>query len=541
MVAQQQSAVPQVEGVVAAASAHGAFATSGASVDTTEVAASLTPNEFGSDVPQGLEIDEAAYRAAKEAARRIQTAGHTGAYATDDAGSAAAPASPQAPPFLGVSYEAIPYTGWRPPDPIITVAPDGVLAAVNSSLYIFSKSNPGVVLFSSTFSSWLASLNLPAGTSIFDPKVIYDYINKRAIIVVLAKNESVTPNLSSYLIIVSRQQGVIGSWYAYQSDARFDGTTLTNNWADYPGIATDGVNLYVSANMFALGGGPFQYSKVRMFKLSELYSGSLSSGYWDFWSMTHNSGDLAFTVQPAHRYLVSSPIYLVSAENNLSASSGNRLTLFRVDGRTTWPGTPPSFVRVATVNTNTFTSPPDAEQLGTTTRIDTGDDRVLSARAYANDIWLTQTTECLGTSCVRLIEISTTGDLLFQTTWGSPGSTYYYYPSVAIDDFENIAVVFSRSGPSEYVQMRYTGKLKGDPGLLDSALVKAGEDSYINFVGSRNRWGDYSGVERDTSNYYFWMFNEYAKPAASGAGRWSTWIATAGWLPRKLYLPLISR
>ena len=380
-----------IQGVVAAEGVPGPFPASGLSVSTADPIASNALNDSGPYVPQGLEIDEATYRTVKEAATRSPAGSPAIPFSIDGAGSDAAPSSPQAPPSLGTSYEAIPYTSWRPPDPIVTVAPDGVLAAVNSSFYIFNKGNPGQVLYSSTFSNWFASLGLPAGTSIFDPKVVYDYINKRVIIVVLAKNESVTPNVSAYLIAVSRQPGAVGSWYLYRSDARYNGTTLTNNWADYPGVGTDGVNLYISANMFGLGGGSFQYSKVRMLKLSELYAGSLTSGYWDFWSIQHNSGTQAFTVQPAHRYLVNNPMYLISAENNLSSSSGNRLTLFRVDGRTTWPGTAPSFVRVATVNTGTFSSPPDAEQPGTTTRIDTGDDRILSARTYANNIWLTHT------------------------------------------------------------------------------------------------------------------------------------------------------
>lgn len=58
--------------------------------------------------------------------------------------------------------------------------------------------------------------------------------------------------------------------------------------------------------------------------------------------------------------------------------------------------------------------------------------------------------------------------------------------------------------------------------------MHAGEDFYIRaFGGSRNRWGDYSGISVDpTDDTTFWVFNEYAAlrgTAISGEdGRWGT-------------------
>jgi hypothetical protein len=61
-----------------------------------------------------------------------------------------------------------------------------------------------------------------------------------------------------------------------------------------------------------------------------------------------------------------------------------------------------------------------------------------------------------------------------------------------------------------------------------TGVVKAGEDYYVRtFSGTRNRWGDYSGIAIDpTDDATFWVFNEYAAPRGSptsdGDGRWGT-------------------
>jgi hypothetical protein len=63
-----------------------------------------------------------------------------------------------------------------------------------------------------------------------------------------------------------------------------------------------------------------------------------------------------------------------------------------------------------------------------------------------------------------------------------------------------MTMVFSRSGPSEFGSILYTGRRSTDPlGTLQaSALLKAGAAHYSRLDGSgRNRWGDYNGVAAD--------------------------------------------
>ena len=497
--------------------------------------------------PIGYEHGDAAYQLAKQAAN--QSRQHPARNPVANAGDSASPQvsgpnAPLAPPAQGVSYEAVNYTGWIPPDPIIAVMPQTVIVAINSSFYIYDKSNPGNLLFSTTFNSWFP---ISSNYQIFDPKLVYDYINQRVIMVALAKDTVDVPNKSLYLVSVSAQPNAWNSWYSYSFDATLNGSTSTTNYADYTQIGSDGTNLYISANMFDFTNSNFQYSKVRMLKLSELYAGTTPSGWWDFWGWVHADAAMAFTIQPAHHYFSGPSMYFISAENNLSSSSGNILTTFRIDlpVSNNWPSVAPTAWRIATITTaNTFSVPPNAAQPGTSTLIDTGDDRILSARYYGGDIWVTQGCQnSYNFNAGLCVYGLTAGGAEFyeMNGWNSTGFDYYY-PSLAADWDENIAIVFSRSSPSEYASIRYTGKRWTNNGNLEgSALVKAGEDTYVNVYNSRNRWGDYTGIERDPANgMTFWLFNEYAKPQVSSVGRWSTWVFTA-YFPLQTFLPLIMK
>ena len=99
---------------------------------------------------------------------------------------------------------------------------------------------------------------------------------------------------------------------------------------------------------------------------------------------------------------------------------------------------------------------------------------------------------------------------------------WYYYPAIAADVDSNMAMVVNRSCTTEFASIRYVSRLNGGA-LEDSSLLKAGEANYVKtFGGSRNRWGDYSGIAVDHADpRSIWMFAEFAD---SPANTWSTWF-----------------
>jgi hypothetical protein len=75
--------------------------------------------------------------------------------------------------------------------------------------------------------------------NVFDPRVAYDQTAGRWIVLadVLPLDEN--DHSSWFLISVSKTADAFGGWFNYKLDAKVDGSTTTDNWADYPGLALD--------------------------------------------------------------------------------------------------------------------------------------------------------------------------------------------------------------------------------------------------------------------------------------------------------------
>ncbi len=111
--------------------------------------------------------------------------------------------------------------------------------------------------------------------------------------------------------------------------------------------------------------------------------------------------------------------------------------------------------------------------------------------------------------------------------------TFTFFPSIAVDQCGNMGLGFAASAPSIYPGAYYSARYASDPAgtLQSSAALAAGQDYYYRaFSGTRNRWGDYSGIALDpVGEATFWVYNEYALTRGTVLpsyptqdGRWGT-------------------
>jgi len=117
-----------------------------------------------------------------------------------------------------------------------------------------------------------------------------------------------------------------------------------------------------------------------------------------------------------------------------------------------------------------------------------------------------------------------TGPTMFQSGTYAPDSMWRWMPAIAMDQNQNIAVGYSRSGTGagQFPSLLYAGRIPSDPaGTLESEVVmKAGLGSQ---TGGGSRWGDYSSLTIDpTDDCTFWFTEEYQKQ--NGGFDWSTAI-----------------
>lgn len=420
-------------------------------------------------------------------------------------------------PVLSTNFAGISHTGWYPPDPIMAVGPLHVLVMVNSSFAVYNKAG-GAAVFTSTLANWFTNVS-PGTTMIFDPKCVYDHWNQRYIMLALALNDVTSE--SYYLISVSQTNNPIGNWWNWKLDAKKNGSKDSNNWADYPQLGFDSSTtgaVYITSNQFEFGGG-FKYSKLRILKKSQLYSGG-GLGWYDFWNWKNTNGSPVFTWQPVQTMSSTTGEWLV---NTVSSFFGNAVTLWQVTKPTS---NKPKLKRKGAINVGSYSAPPDGKQKGGAELVDTGDCRLYNA-VYQNKYIYTATTESNnwgdGTieSAIRYLKLNTSNKKAVLNISYGANNAYYSYPAITVDSANNIYLVFSRYSSDEYACVRFSGRKTTDTSTQGSASLKDGEAYYVlkDNIG-RNRWGDYSGIARDPSTGDIWLYGEYAKPS----NQWGTWI-----------------
>lgn len=432
------------------------------------------------------------------------------------AGAPVATGPTAAAPVMLTSFPGIPATGWLPPDCTLAAGPSHVLLSVNATVSVCNKAG-GAPLKTVTLANWFA--NVITNAKVFDPKALYDQHAGRWVILAVALGPGSTD--SFFLLSVSKTADPLGGWFNYKLNAKLNGTTPTSNWADYPGLGVDNQALYVTANMFAFGGG-FQYAKLRIIPKAGPYSGG-ALAFTDFVRLRNADGSFVFTLQPCHTYGAPGAQFLVNSIYPSGSGTQNKLSLWRL----TNPTAGPTLTRF-TITTDPYSFPPDAVQKGGGIPLDTGDTRVLNAVFRGGSVWCALTTAHNwgggnAAACHWFQLNASTGALVQQGVFGANGF-HYSYPAVSPDSNGNMVMVFSRSGSTEFASIRFTGRKSTDPAgtLQGSALLQAGVANYTGLDSfGRNRWGDYAGFGNDPADTLrTWFYSMYA----STNNQWATQV-----------------
>jgi hypothetical protein len=432
-------------------------------------------------------------------------------------------AAPAEAPSGLANFEGIAATGWFPPDCTLAAGPSHVLAAVNSWMAVYPRTG-GTPVLQRNLSTWFS--NVITNAKVFDPRVAYDQNAGRWIVLADALPLN-TDHSSWFLISVSKTADPLGGWFNYKLDAKVDGSTATDNWADYPGLGLDNQAVYVTANMFKFG-GLFQYAKLRVIPKASLYAGG-SVNWFDYTKLKNNDGSACFTIQPCHTFGAPGTQYFVnSVSPTSSAPTRNTLSLWSLPNPTAG-GT----ISRRDVGVDAYGMPPDAAQKGGGQGLNTGDVRVLNAVFRGGSVWAVLTTshdwgDGQSVAALHWFQLnSTSGALVQQGIFGAK-KLHYCYPAVMPDANGNMTIVFCRSGASIFASISYSGRHSSDPPgtLQGSAQLKAGLSHYQKVDNSgRNRWGDYSGIAIDPNDSRTtWFYSMFAQATAD---TWGTWVGSS--------------
>ncbi|HWS28389.1 MAG TPA: hypothetical protein VN259_17645, partial [Xanthomonadales bacterium] len=418
------------------------------------------------------------------------------------------------------NFAGIADTGWFPPDTVVAVGPEHVLAATNVGYAIYSKTGRQIRAYT-TMDAQFASLrptNWAAnGGFMFDPKVFYDASHQKFVMFTLGRAD--VTETSHFFVAISQTSDATRGWWMW----RFDWPETTT-WIDYSSISSDLWGLYVTGDIFYFGAG-FRY--VQLWTINpEVFNGGASNG-WRFWDLRWPlAGDpLIFDLQVARPQSVAG-----GAETffvNSLTSSYNQIALWKLTGDRT---NAPTLVRTSIPTGTYYPVYENVRQPDTTSRIDGFSTQMLEAAYSQRHVWASlgsgenSATPTWGGMYTARLNVDSNTMNWETLVWTA--NQYYTFPAVTVGQGAvdasgpNVGLFGTWTAPDHYASTIY---YLYDPNASASFIsYRGGDAAYVRRDDSgRNRWGDYSGAAYDWTCGTLWGAAEFA----GTSNRWGTQIA----------------
>jgi N-acetylneuraminic acid mutarotase len=419
--------------------------------------------------------------------------------------------------FEGIDYPGV-NCGCAPPDTNGAVGTTQYVQIVNTALQVFDKSTGNSVLGPESIETvWSGFGGVCQNNGEGDPVALYDKIANRWVVSQFAGTAQPTHEC----VAVSTSPDATGSWNRYDFDL---GSTFGNNFYDYPKLSTWPDAYYMSTNVFNAGGtaflGPQPFAMDRNAMLAGQPATILSTGMLGPSDDQLMPADFDGTILPP------------SGAPNPFTEIGTNPTwkIWRFHADFTNPSNS-TFAQAGTLTPDAFnvvcggTAGACVPQAGVPDQLDTLGDRSMfrnDYRRFANGqeaLVGNMTVDSNGVAGIRWWQInnatSGTPGFVQQSTY-QPDNTYRWMGSAAMDASGDIAVGFSASSSSINPQIRYAGRLAGDP----PNTLAQGEATLFSGTGSQtdtvSRWGDYSDLTVDPSDdCTFWYTSEYYQTTSS--------------------------
>src|SRR3989441_4962783 len=400
--------------------------------------------------------------------------------------------------------------GCSPPDVIVGAGPNHVFEMVNLAGIIYTKAG---AVAKATF-GLDSFFGLPASSE-SDPQVSFDASSGRWFASIID-----IPG-SRVVFAVSTSNDPTGTFNLY---AVTDGTNLP----DQPVTGTNDDKYVISVNDFNAAGTRFLGVHYWVLNKSELVAGAATI---HFATNTPNSN--MFSLHPAQHLSSSTTFYMVTDCTGTCVPSATSQT--NTETVISITGVPPATVTVSSSSFSIATSVigPSAAQPGTTTTLNTNDNRVESVVWESNSLWASWNDACVPSgdtatrTCLRLVQATTSGatPTKAQDFDFAASGAYYFYPAVSSHQGQ-LVVSFGTSSNPVFPSAMATGRASTDPlnTLQAPGVIRSGTTA-----DTSTRYGDYFGAATDptpTSSSTFWVADEYR--IDSTFQNWNTVIGQIG-------------
>ena len=421
---------------------------------------------------------------------------------------------------------------FEPPDQGLCVGNGYVLEPVNSAFRIFKTD--GHSLIGPTNVNDLFDQGSTQFTS--DPRCYYDPTTNTwfATILFLSGGEVPDGKSSQLDIAVNSSGNPENIWTQYQIDTTDPGGNGCPCFGDQPTLGIDQDNLYVSTNEFSILGPQFNGAQVYAFSKKDLVAGA-PVHFAHFANLTIG-GNIAASVQPA--IITGAPkaeFFLNSLDPN--GTGDTHLGVWAMTDRTALQHGELPKLSSTVITSEAYGIPPPSTQKGSTSTIDSGDDRMQQTQYINGLVWgeLTTTVTLAHDSTARAgaawfsVRPSLSGGHIGASVIEHQGyvvetsGNNVIYPALQSLPSGNVAMVFTVTGAAHFPSAAYAVLGAGQSAFGAINIAAAGTGPYSK---TSTRWGDYSWAVIDPTAPAVWLATEYVPPLSSqtpnGLSNWGT-------------------
>ena len=419
------------------------------------------------------------------------------------------------PPVIIRSFNGNPFNFRVPNDNSIAVSKSGkVISVINASVHCYTEE--GELQSAFTLDDMASTLGLHALK--FDPRVIYDPLADRFIILFL--NGQADSN-SHIVLAFANDSDPAAGWnlYAIPASPEAGGQKV-----DFPAVSISADHLFISGNIFVKEDDGYQFSESVIWKVNKSggYQGQILS--YDYFDRIRFAARPFFSILPVNSLGVRNPNSAFFVANYGEDTQNDSVFVLKLLQR---EGMNDTMEIIALKADQPYYFPPLARQPGVE-YLETNDARISGAFLKDGELQFVATTGIPGESVSGIYHGIVHGAEGPAPTMHSNiihfENLYAAYPNIASmsenEGEKKALIVFNFSGVDRYPGFGAVFYDSVQP-YSKMIVLKEGSSSVTIQPGEINRWGDYTGIQRDYSGAGMaWASGSYGR-----GNTHKTWIS----------------